>query len=186
MTIGKKILELRKKANLSQEDLAQELGITRQTISNWELDISSPDIKQAKEIAIFFHTSLDDLTESGMQNLMVEKISNTERLASLIIKILKIMGVLFIAYIVFIIISVILFTTIKKEKTVEEIIMAETTCSLNKKDYKIVIGANKYFECINCSDEMKILLKDVTDWENLNHGIDNIEKYFKENGGSCN
>ena len=62
MNIGQNILNLRKGANLSQEQLAEIIGVTRQTISNWELEESSPDLKQAKELSRFFNISLDDLT----------------------------------------------------------------------------------------------------------------------------
>ena len=62
MNIGKNILNLRKGANLSQEQLAEKMGVTRQTISNWELDESSPDLKQGKELSKIFNVSLDDLT----------------------------------------------------------------------------------------------------------------------------
>ena len=54
MEIGNKILELRKKNNLSQEALAEKIGVTRQTISKWELGETSPDIKQAKELSKVF------------------------------------------------------------------------------------------------------------------------------------
>ena len=50
MKIGQNILNLRKGANLSQEQLAEKMNVTRQTISNWELDESSPDLKQGKEL----------------------------------------------------------------------------------------------------------------------------------------
>ena len=62
MNIGQNILNLRKGANLSQEQLSEIIGVTRQTISNWELEESSPDLKQAKELSRFFNISLDDLT----------------------------------------------------------------------------------------------------------------------------
>lgn len=45
MTIGEKIVELRKKNNYTQEKLADNLKVSRQTISNWESDITSPDLK---------------------------------------------------------------------------------------------------------------------------------------------
>ena len=61
MNIGQNILNLRKSANLSQEQLAEKMGVTRQTISNWELDESSPDLKQGKELSKIFNVSLDDL-----------------------------------------------------------------------------------------------------------------------------
>ena len=41
--IGEKLLELRKKKGLSQEEVAQELNVSRQTISKWETDQSTPD-----------------------------------------------------------------------------------------------------------------------------------------------
>ena len=43
--LGEKIICGRKQRKLSQEDLAEKLGITRQTISNWELNETSPDLK---------------------------------------------------------------------------------------------------------------------------------------------
>lgn len=44
MNLGNKIMTLRKKNNLSQEDLAEKVGVTRQTISKWELEETTPDI----------------------------------------------------------------------------------------------------------------------------------------------
>lgn len=61
MSIGKSIFNLRKKKGLSQEQLAEYMGVTRQTISNWELGESSPDIKQAKELADIFGVTIDGL-----------------------------------------------------------------------------------------------------------------------------
>lgn len=67
MTLGNKIVELRKKRNLTQEQLSEKLGITRQTLSNWEKDITNPDIIQAKNIASFFKITLDDLTDNKLE-----------------------------------------------------------------------------------------------------------------------
>ena len=47
MNLGEKIVSLRKKNNLSQEELAEKVGVTRQTISKWETDESIPDIYQS-------------------------------------------------------------------------------------------------------------------------------------------
>lgn len=54
MEMGSRIYELRKKNNLSQENLAEKIGVARQTISKWELGETSPDIKQAKQLAQIF------------------------------------------------------------------------------------------------------------------------------------
>lgn len=52
MNLGDKIIELRKNKKLTQEQLSEKLGITRQTLSNWEKNITSPDIEQAKNIEL--------------------------------------------------------------------------------------------------------------------------------------
>ncbi len=61
MTLGTKIQELRKEQSLSQEAFAEIIGVTRQSVSKWELDQSCPAIDKLVEIADFFHISLDDL-----------------------------------------------------------------------------------------------------------------------------
>jgi transcriptional regulator with XRE-family HTH domain len=61
MTLGNKIHELRKKQSLSQEAFAEIMGVTRQSVSKWELDQSYPAIDKLVEIADLFSISLDDL-----------------------------------------------------------------------------------------------------------------------------
>lgn len=63
MNLGEKIIELRKKENLTQEKLAEKIGISRQTLFNWENNSTSPDINQAKKISEIFKISLDDLLD---------------------------------------------------------------------------------------------------------------------------
>lgn len=109
MDIGSRILKLRKRDNLSQEQLAEKLGVTRQTISNWELNETSPDINQAKEIAKLFSISLDHLTDNDIEDIMLEKISNTEKLSGLIIKILKFVGIILAIMFVIDLITFIIF-----------------------------------------------------------------------------
>ncbi len=63
MTLGKKIIELRKKNNLTQEALSEKIGISRQTLANWESDITSPNLREASKLAKIFDTSLDNLVD---------------------------------------------------------------------------------------------------------------------------
>lgn len=93
MEIGNKILELRKKKNLSQENLAEQLNVTRQTISKWELGETAPDIKQAKELSKIFDISLDELVGNKKRDIQYEKIIKIEDNSNMIIRILKITGV---------------------------------------------------------------------------------------------
>ena len=49
MQLGTNLFKARKKSGLSQEEVAAKLGVSRQTISKWELDETLPDIRQAKK-----------------------------------------------------------------------------------------------------------------------------------------
>ena len=73
MPIGNRIYELRKEMKLSQEKLAEKIGVTRQTISNWELNESSPDLKQAKELSNIFNISLDELVDNDLKDVLLDK-----------------------------------------------------------------------------------------------------------------
>jgi len=61
MTLGKKIQKLRKQQGLSQEELAEKIIVTRQTISKWELDQSTPDLAFITQLSDFFGVSADYL-----------------------------------------------------------------------------------------------------------------------------
>ena len=187
MDLGNKISDLRKKANLSQEKLAEKLGVTRQTISKWELGETAPDILQAKKLSKIFNVSLDELTDNDIKNVLEAKVSNTEKLAGMIIKILKIIGVIAIIYFVLMIIGLVLFMVFPEEhsSTNVQTISATMDCVIEGKDYTISIGEGNYFDCPNCSKEMSHDLKDITDWANIDHSVENINKYFEDNGGSC-
>ena len=59
--IGEKITNERKKHKFNQEDLAEMIGVTRQTISNWELNETSPDLKKAQKLSDIFNIIVDEL-----------------------------------------------------------------------------------------------------------------------------
>jgi len=54
MTLGKRIQELRKQNNFSQEQLAEKLEVSRQAISKWELDQSIPDTDKIIQLSYLF------------------------------------------------------------------------------------------------------------------------------------
>ncbi|MBC8570691.1 helix-turn-helix domain-containing protein [Zongyangia hominis] len=60
-TIGEKINDLRKQKNMTQDELAEKMGVSSQAVSKWEKDLSIPDLPVLIELADFFHISLDDL-----------------------------------------------------------------------------------------------------------------------------
>jgi len=65
MEIGNKINQLRKLSGMTQEQLAEKLNVSRQTISKWESDSTSPDLESIVKISRIFHVSLDDLLKEG-------------------------------------------------------------------------------------------------------------------------
>ncbi len=59
--IGENIQYLRKKQNLSQEALAEQVGVSRQTVAKWESEESAPDLDAAGRLSQVLDVSLDDL-----------------------------------------------------------------------------------------------------------------------------
>lgn len=66
MTLGKRIQELRKQNNFSQEQLAEKLEVSRQAISKWELDQSIPDTDKIIQLSYLFRVSTDYLLIEGL------------------------------------------------------------------------------------------------------------------------
>ena len=74
MNLGNNLFQARKKAGLSQEAVAEKLGVSRQTISKWETDETVPDIYQAKRLAKLYHLSLDERIEFDMDRKQIEEV----------------------------------------------------------------------------------------------------------------
>lgn len=64
MNLGEKIYNLRKNARFSQEELAEKVNVTRQTISNWELGSTSPNPEQLKLLSKVFNVSVDYILDN--------------------------------------------------------------------------------------------------------------------------
>ena len=63
MSLGNHLFHARKKRGLSQEEVAEKLGISRQTVSKWETGETLPDIRQSKRLAVLYGLTLDELVE---------------------------------------------------------------------------------------------------------------------------
>jgi transcriptional regulator with XRE-family HTH domain len=59
---------------LSQEEVAEKLGVSRQTISKWELNETLPDIRQSKRLSNLYHVTLDELIEFDIDVKEIEQI----------------------------------------------------------------------------------------------------------------
>ena len=98
MKFNEKIIMLRKNNNLSQEDLGNELGGARQTISKWELGETTPEMDKLIKMSEIFEITLDDLIKDTEPNIDKnnDNNTNTQKLAGLVIKILKGIGIFII------------------------------------------------------------------------------------------
>lgn len=78
MNLGNNILKARKKLQLSQEKLGEQIGVTRQTISNWELNETVPDTRQLIALSKVLAISIDALVENEIQNVIEQKVNAVE------------------------------------------------------------------------------------------------------------
>ncbi|MDO5156978.1 MAG: helix-turn-helix transcriptional regulator [Eubacteriales bacterium] len=76
-TFGSRLIEIRKKANISQEELAELLDVSRQSISKWENDKAYPEMTRLIFISDYFGVSLDYLMrgEENTESVKPEKIA---------------------------------------------------------------------------------------------------------------
>ncbi len=186
MEIGKKIMELRKMKGLSQEELAEKVGVARQTISKWELGETSPDLKQAKELSKTFNVSLDELTDNDIKEVLVEKTSNTEKLAGMILKFIKAMVVFIIA---FPILYIALFILVKniREKSMGRLMDTSIECTLHGETYSYEFA---FYETTGeikeaGGDGYLINITDADRYSDAYQALDKIDAYVKNSGGTC-
>ena len=183
MKLGENIFNLRKKQGLSQEQLGEKINVTRQTISNWELGETQPNPEQLKLLSKELKVSIDELLDNDVQAVLVEKISNTEKLAGLVLKVLKWIGILFIVFLIIDLIAFIFFVSERKTSVVES--SATTICQIEDVKYEIEFGTGKYFNCSNCSDKMNKELEKLVDFHKMDKSMKNINNYFIDHNGSC-
>ena len=67
MDLGKSLAEARRKSRLSQEAVAESLGVSRQTVSKWEIGQVVPNIAQCQKLAALYRLSLDELVQFDNQ-----------------------------------------------------------------------------------------------------------------------
>ena len=83
MEFNGRLYELRKQKGMSQEELANRLNVTRQTVSKWEVGDSTPDMEKLVAISDLFGVSLDELVlgkEQAAQEATAQKIDTVAML----------------------------------------------------------------------------------------------------------
>lgn len=186
--LGDKIINERKNHKLNQEELAEKLGITRQTISNWELNETSPDLKQASKLCDIFNISLDELT--GKENAILTKLDKTESNSKLIIKLVKTVGITLgtLIFILLCIVSIYIYSI--NYYTAEPTATGEgKICYYNGKisDYTVMKNNSDGSLSYDIGD---INIMNDLDLYNVKKGepkeiLEKIVKYIKDNGGTC-
>ena len=83
MKFNEKLIELRKTKGLSQEELGNELGVSRQTVSKWELGQNYPDFQKLVILSDFFNISLDKLIKDIDLDDVRENNSNNEKVSKM-------------------------------------------------------------------------------------------------------
>lgn len=76
MRLGQKIADLRKKDNLSQEELAEKMHVSRQAVSKWESNQSIPDIEKIVDLSELFGVTTDYLLKNGTPSFDLKDKSN--------------------------------------------------------------------------------------------------------------
>ena len=184
--IGKKILELRKVNHLSQEELAEKIAVTRQTISNWELGETIPDLKQATLLAKEFNISVDELTNSEKLSNKIDKTINN---SNKILKIVKtILIILTIAIILTLLIGIFVFESMDYFKATPSGSGVGTMCYY--KDEYITYTIMKDYQSgdlsLNTTDSEIIQKFKPYNYTNAEKMLNEITDYIESNGGECN
>lgn len=101
--LGENILKLRKKSDLSQEQLGEKVNVTRQTISNWELNETTPNPEQLKLLSKALNVSIDELLDNDIKGVIETKVNEID---INIVKNNNLLKILFVIIIVIIAITI--------------------------------------------------------------------------------
>lgn len=80
MRLGEKLYSYRKGAGLSQQELAERIGVSRQSVSKWETDVSVPSIDKLYELSKLYGVSVDNLLSEEIYVETVKTDGRKERL----------------------------------------------------------------------------------------------------------
>lgn len=156
MNLGERLLELRKKKGLSQEEMAEKINVSRQTISKWETGLSTPEFDKIEPLSKLFEISVDELvTGKKIENEKKEE-NITEHSTK---SILLLIGSIFLYFLA--IITVIVLDEIAMPDYIVAssflflcavatcmIIFRALTCKKEKKVEKVTIVANQKYKIV--------------------------------------
>lgn len=111
MNLGEKLFELRKAKNLTQDDMAEKLNVTRQTVSKWETNQSTPDFDKIMPLCELFEIGVEELltgkkTEEREEKKKEEKVLTRQEIKERSAKIVSGSVFIYIAAVAFVAIAV--------------------------------------------------------------------------------
>ena len=174
------IFKLRKSIGVSQEQLGEQVGVTRQTISNWELGETSPNPEQLKLLSKVLNVSVDELLDNDQKSVLMQKVNNTEKLSKTIINILKVIGVLFLLMIIILVLNVVIFTYNNSSGNTYERTVLSMEETIGENTYIIEIGSDGMFDCYINPSKIKDELFSLVNFDDLGTTEKNIHEYFNK------
>ena len=190
--LGENLKALRKQKGMSQEVMAQQLNVVRQTVSKWEQGLSGPDAQMLTRIAELFEVPVSSLLgESIEENVNINEIAVqlailNEQLASRRgrnRKILRIIMIVIAAVIAAYLLLHIVFGVVIDSKRV--MTSAELTCSLDGETYYYGLNYDDRFRIHEGGGDAFVANHtDVEACDDANVAIAHIEDWFKDRGGS--
>lgn len=189
--IGKFIKEMRKNKNLTQEELAEKLGVNNRTVSRWENGKNMPDISLYKPLCEVLGISIEELVNGELTNkknisysvekAIINTVSSSKKEKSKMSKIIKFLSVLVIVTTIFVVFVVVYYK--KKYPRIDiynlDIIKSEESklneeLTLNMLDYKIWFYGiesleindvnNNYFDLKTALKYNQISIQDVVNF----------------------
>ena len=73
MTFGEKLTSLRKQSNMTQQDLADKLMVSRQAVAKWERDVGLPDLDNVSKLSAIFNVKVDQLLDYKIESIKYEE-----------------------------------------------------------------------------------------------------------------
>ncbi len=79
MSLGENLQYLRKRDNITQEQLAEQLEVSRQSVSKWESDTTYPEMEKLFQLCQIFHCSIDDFVQGTIKDVNLEEKKEYDR-----------------------------------------------------------------------------------------------------------
>ena len=196
--LGENMKTLRKQKGYSQETLAEQLNVVRQTVSKWEKGRSVPDAEMLNKIAELFEVSVSDLLgnkipesdptdtnevakQLAILNEQLAKQSRSRKRISQIV-LLSIAAIVLIAIVVYLSI----FLIYKFDHSSRAMTSVELHCTLNGEEYSYGITYDDQYQIIEAGGDAWIADHVQTEqYDDANILIAQIEDYFTDRGGTC-